>query len=145
MICGYSSFFWSAKINLLWWFSFVFYCSVTYLTGYISVHKLATLRSFCGSRSHMGRGCWVRKNDLCKVQLFYCHSWPVLQVTWRQNLVEWIAEDLVFLACAIKFTDLLISWLFYFHFCCKFCLSWQFMIPFLNYCIYLYLFTTWCW
>ena len=51
MICGYSSLFCLAKINILCWFSFVFYCSVTGLTGYISVYKLATLRSFCGSRS----------------------------------------------------------------------------------------------
>ena len=60
MICGYSSLFFPAKINILCWFFFVFYCFVTCWTGYISVCKLATLRSFCGSRSHM----WM-KNKLC--------------------------------------------------------------------------------
>ena len=53
MICEYCSLFCPAKINILCWFSFVFYCSVTHSTGYISVYKLATLHSFCGSRSHM--------------------------------------------------------------------------------------------
>ena len=51
MICGYSSLFCSAKINILCWFSFVFFCSVTHKTGYISVYKLATLPSFSDSRS----------------------------------------------------------------------------------------------
>ena len=55
MICGYSSLFCPAKIDILWWFSFVFYCSVSCLTGYISVYKLATLRSFCDSRSHISK------------------------------------------------------------------------------------------
>ena len=53
MICGYSSLFCPSKFNMLWWFSFVFYCFVACLTGYISVYKLATLRSCCGSRSHI--------------------------------------------------------------------------------------------
>ena len=53
MICGYSSLFCPAKINSLCWFSFIFYCFVTCLTGYIFVCKLATLRSFCDSRSHI--------------------------------------------------------------------------------------------
>ena len=53
MICGYSSLFCPAKINILCWFSFVFYCFVTCFTGYISVCNLATLHSFCGSRSHI--------------------------------------------------------------------------------------------
>ena len=53
IICGYSSLFCPAKINILCWFSFVFYCFVTCLTGYISVCNLATLRSFCGSRSQI--------------------------------------------------------------------------------------------
>ena len=35
--------------------SFVFYCFVTSLTSYISVCKLVTLHSFCGSRSHITR------------------------------------------------------------------------------------------
>ena len=46
-----SSFFCPAKSNILWQFFFVFYCSVTWLTGCISVYKLVTLCSFCGSRS----------------------------------------------------------------------------------------------
>ena len=51
MICGYGSLFCQGKIYILCWFSFVFYCSVTCLTG--SVCKLATLCSFCDSRSHI--------------------------------------------------------------------------------------------
>ena len=39
MICEYCLFC-SAKIDILCWVSFVFYCSVTCLTGYISVYKL---------------------------------------------------------------------------------------------------------
>ena len=57
MTCGYSSLFCPTKINILCWFSFVFYFSVICLTGYISVYKLATLRSFCGSRSHLFSKC----------------------------------------------------------------------------------------
>ena len=53
MICGYSPFFCPAKIDVLCWFSFVLYCSVTCLTGHISVYKLVTFRSFCGRRSHI--------------------------------------------------------------------------------------------
>ena len=53
MVCGYSSLFYPVQIIILCWFTFVFYCFVTCLTGYISVCKLATLRSFCGSRSLM--------------------------------------------------------------------------------------------
>ena len=50
---GYCSLFCPAKVNILCGFSFVFYCSVTCLTGYIAVCNLATLRSFCGSGSHL--------------------------------------------------------------------------------------------
>ena len=39
MTCGYSSLFWSTKINILSRRSFVFYCSINFLTGYISLHK----------------------------------------------------------------------------------------------------------
>ena len=45
--------FWPSKINILGRFSFVFYCFVAFLAGYISACKLATLHSFCGSRSHI--------------------------------------------------------------------------------------------
>ena len=40
-----------------------FYCSVTSLTGYMFVYKLATLRSFCGGRiiSMSGRMGHLRK------------------------------------------------------------------------------------
>ena len=65
MICGYSSLFCPAKINILCWLFFVFYCSVTWLTGYISVYKLATLRSFCGSRSHI----YIKYNHIPVKQL----------------------------------------------------------------------------
>ena len=46
MIRWCSSLFCPAKINILWWFSFVFYCSVAWLTGYFSVYKLVTLVIF---------------------------------------------------------------------------------------------------
>ena len=58
MICAYCSLFCSAKIIILCWFSFVFYYFVTCLTDYISVCKLVTLHSFCGSRSHVGLCMW---------------------------------------------------------------------------------------
>ena len=45
-----------------------FYCFVTFLTGYISVCKLATLRSFCGSRSQM---------------LIVAHALPVGLAIWK--------------------------------------------------------------
>ena len=51
--CRYTSLFCPVKVNILCWFPFVFYCFVTCLTGYFSGCNLATLRSFCGSRSHM--------------------------------------------------------------------------------------------
>ena len=85
MICGYSSLFCPAKINILCWFSFVFYCFVACLTGYISVCNLATLRSFCGSRSHIG-------------QDFYTLSCPIIdgEGTFK-NFVQmwwlWVTEE----------------------------------------------------
>ena len=71
-----------------------------------------------GRNDGMGKGCLSTcKTDMCvqSAAIWLLHMTSVA-VTWRQNLVEWIAEDLVFLACAIKFPDLLISWPFYFHF-----------------------------
>ena len=53
MTCRYSSLFCPTKINILCLFSFVFCCSLTFLKAYISLYKLPTLRSFCGSRSHL--------------------------------------------------------------------------------------------
>ena len=66
MICGYSWLFYPAKNNILGWFSFVFYYSVTCLTGNISVYKLVTICSFCGSRSQV-----VHKKTLHKTQVFF--------------------------------------------------------------------------
>ena len=53
MTWRYSSLFWSTKTSILGSFSFVFYCSVACLTGYIFACNTATLRSFCSSRSQL--------------------------------------------------------------------------------------------
>ena len=46
----YSSLVGQQKLNILYWFSYVFYCSVASLTNCIALHKLTTLHSFCSSR-----------------------------------------------------------------------------------------------
>ena len=98
IICGYSSLFCPAKINILCWFSFDFYCSVTCITGYISVYKLTTLRSFCGSRSHISPR--IQESILTKILVNKnVKKWILLSVpgcyTWLygQNPIDfcWIS------------------------------------------------------
>ena len=75
IICGHSSLFCPGKVDILFWFFFVFYCFLTCLTSYISVCQLATLRSFCGSRSHM----WPREWDFATIDFIKTHflTWGI--------------------------------------------------------------------
>ena len=75
MTCGYCSLFCPVKINILCLFSFVFYCSVTCLKGYISVYKLATLAHFVVA-GHIYRQQGMLKQTLLNAAFNFCLILP---------------------------------------------------------------------